>query len=321
MMTINELSEKKLMTKAAQLYYENNLSILSISKLLGVSRQRCSRLLKKAREVGIVQIKIHCSDYNHLRNLEKRLQEVFHLKKVVVTEVFNESSDHIIQSIAEEGAHLLNQLIQPNLSIGVASGRTLYELVQYIKTLEEKDYNIKIIELIGGLSRISANIVATEISRSIAKKLHAKVYFLPAPAFTKDQKTRDAMLKDSIIKAALSEKIDLALVGIGNVTPQTMLIDTETITKKEYQDLLEKKAVGVINGTFFDIQGKIVEFEGNQRRIAVPLTELKKVSHIIGVAGGLDKVDAIVGALRGGFVNLLVIDNFTAEAILKKVEI
>ncbi|NLJ48092.1 MAG: hypothetical protein GX428_00660, partial [Candidatus Atribacteria bacterium] len=238
MMTINEQSEKKLMTKAAQLYYGNGLSILNISKLLGISRQKCSRLLRKAREIGIVEIKIHHSDYNHLRNLEKRLQEFFNLKKAVVTEVFNDRSDHIIQSVAEEGAHLLNQLIQPNLSIGVASGRTLYELVQYIKTFEDRDYNIKIIELIGGLSRISANIVATEISRSIAKKLHAKVYFLPAPAFTKDQKTRDAMLKDSIIKAALSEKIDLALVGIGNVTPQTMLIDTETITKKEYRDLL-----------------------------------------------------------------------------------
>ena len=319
-MMVNEQSEKKLMTKVAQLYYENGLSILEISKLLGVSRQRCSRLLRKAREIGIVQIKIHHSDYSYLRSLEKRLQKKFHLKKVVVTEVFSNSSDHIIQSVAEEGAHLLNQLIQPNLSIGVASGRTLYELVQYIKTLEERDYNIKIFELIGGLSRISANIVATEISRSIAKKLHAKVYFLPAPAFTKDQKTRDAMLKDSIIKAALSEKIDLALVGIGNVTPQTMLIDTETITKKEYRELLEKEAVGVINGTFFDIQGNIVEFEGNKRRIAVPLTELKKVPDIVGVAGGLNKVDAIVGALRGGFVNILVIDNLTSNAILKKIE-
>ncbi|NLJ48762.1 MAG: hypothetical protein GX428_04130, partial [Candidatus Atribacteria bacterium] len=57
-----------------------------------------------------------------------------------------------------------------------------------------------------------------------------------------------------------------------------------------------------------------------QRRIAVPLNELKKVPHIIGVAGGLDKVDAIIGALRGGFVNLLVIDNYTAEAIMEKIE-
>ena len=55
-----------------------------------------------------------------------------------MTEVFSNSSDYIIKSVAEEGAHLLNQFIQPNLSIGVASGRTLYELVQYIKTLERK---------------------------------------------------------------------------------------------------------------------------------------------------------------------------------------
>ena len=99
-----------------------------------------------------------------------------------------------------------------------------------------------------------------------------------------------------------------------------MLIDTETITKKEYRELLEKEAVGVINGTFFDIQGNIVEFEGNKRRIAVPLTELKKVPDIVGVAGGLNKVDAIIGALCGGFVNILVIDNLSSNAILKKIE-
>jgi len=308
------------MAKVARLYYEDGLSILEISKLLNIPRQRCSRILKKARELGIVQIKIFHSDQSRLQDLENKLQEIFRLKKVVVTEVFNQNDDHIIKSVAEEGAQLLRHLLEPNFIIGVATGRTLYELVRYIKPLEDRGYNLKIVELIGGLSRISANIIATEISRSIAQKLHAKVYFLPAPAFTKDQKTRDAMLKDAIIKATLSEKIDLALVGIGNVNPNTMLIDTETITRSEYQELLDKFAVGVINGTFFDIEGKIVNFEGNKRRIAVPLIELMKVPYMVGVAGGLDKVEAIIGALRGGFINMLVIDNLTSEIIMKKID-
>ncbi len=169
----------------------------------------------------------------------------------------------------------------------------------------------------GGLSRISADVVATEIPRRLANILDAQVYYLMAPAFTKDQTTRDAILQDENVQATLREKIDIALVGIGNLSSEATLIRTETITQAEHQELLDKKAVGDVCGIYFDVQGRVIDFPGNQRRIARSLEDLKKIPFVVGIAGGLDKTQAILGALRGGLVNALVVDKITAERLLK----
>jgi len=68
---------------------------------------------------------------------------------------------------------------------------------------------------------------------------------------------------------------------------------------------------------YFDIQGRVIDFPGNQRRIARSLEDLKKIPFVVGIAGGLDKTQAILGALRGGLVNALVVDKITAERLLK----
>jgi DNA-binding transcriptional regulator LsrR (DeoR family) len=48
------------------------------------------------------------------------------------------------------------------------------------------------------------------------------------------------------------------------------------------------------------------------------LAQLKGVKHRIGVAGGKRKLDAILGALNGSWINILVIDRATARALLEK---
>jgi DNA-binding transcriptional regulator LsrR (DeoR family) len=45
------------------------------------------------------------------------------------------------------------------------------------------------------------------------------------------------------------------------------------------------------------------------------LDQLSKVSRAIGVAGGSRKYAAILGALRGHWINILVTDHFTAKRL------
>ncbi len=313
---------KSLLAQIAKLYYLDDLSIIEIAKILGMSRQRCSRLLKKAKEEGIVQIEVIDPAQEGVLNLEKEFEKRFSLRKVHVVSVFSKDSDLIRKAVGEAGARFFLKVVAPGNKVGIAYGRTLYEFVRYVKpSFSEGNRNLSVVQLMGGLSRISANVFATEIPKRLAEALEAQVYYLPAPAFTRDQVTRDAMLKDENVQATLREKIDIALVGIGSVSPHAMLIQTGAITPSEYEELLAKKAVGDICGTFFDISGNIVEFSGNERRIAVSLRDLrKKCPLVIGIAGGFEKAEAILGALRGRFLHVLVVDSLTAEAILKKLE-
>ncbi len=316
----NEL-EASLAARVARLYYEKELSIAEIGDLLGISRQRCSRILKKAKDTGIVQIKIFEPEQTRVSELEEYFLKTFPLKKVIVVEVFSENSDLIRKSVGEAGANLFYNLLKPRYKIGMAYGRTLLYLVRYVRPKNNEFTNLGIVQIMGGLSRISADIVATEIHKRLAEILSAQVYYLPAPAFTRDKATRDAMLTDDTIKATLSERIDIALVGIGGVSSDSTLISTGAITPNEYIELQEKKAVGDICGNYYDINGLTINFSGNERRIAFSLEQLKQCPYVIGVAGGFEKKDAILGALNGNFINVLVVDNLTAMLIKKQIEI
>ena len=303
------------MIQAAKLFYQDGLSMVEASELLGISRQKFSQLVKMAKETGVVQIKILDPEENRILELEEALKNRFALKKVRVVEVFSDQGELVRKSVGEAGFRLLSELVKPGDKIGIAYGRTLYQLVLFARPINCPDLGV--VQLMGGLSRISADVVATEIPRRLANILDAQVYYLMAPAFTKDQTTRDAILQDENVQATLREKIDIALVGIGNLSPEATLIRTETITQAEHQELLDKKAVGDVCGIYFDVQGRIIDFPGNQRRIARSLEDLKKIPFVVGIAGGLDKTQAILGALRGGLVNALVVDKITAERLLK----
>ena len=68
---------------------------------------------------------------------------------------------------------------------------------------------------------------------------------------------------------------------------------------------------------FFDHDGKIMDVPFNQRSISIGLNALKEIDTVIAVAGHKDKSQAILGALKGGYINVLVTDEVTAETILK----
>jgi len=51
--------------------------------------------------------------------------------------------------------------------------------------------------------------------------------------------------------------------------------------------------------------------------IGIELTDLAQIPKVVGVAGGLHKVDAILGALRGGFLDVLVTNELAALRLLE----
>ena len=84
---------------------------------------------------------------------------------------------------------------------------------------------------------------------------------------------------------------------------------------QELDILRQEKAVGDVLLRFFDQDGSLVETGLEKRVISMSLEQLSKVSRAIGVAGGTRKFDAILGALRGHWINILVTDHFTARRL------
>jgi DNA-binding transcriptional regulator LsrR (DeoR family) len=80
------------------------------------------------------------------------------------------------------------------------------------------------------------------------------------------------------------------------------------------------QALGVVGDIclrFYDAQGKLVSTPLHNRVIGMELEALKSAKRVVGVAGGERKEAAIRGALRGGWINVLITDKQTAELLLR----
>jgi len=80
----------------------------------------------------------------------------------------------------------------------------------------------------------------------------------------------------------------------------------------------EQGAVGDMLGEWYDVEGRVVETDWSRRRLGVALDELRELDNVVGVAGGVEKVDAIRGAIAGGLIDALVTDEPTATALLDR---
>jgi DNA-binding transcriptional regulator LsrR (DeoR family) len=75
-------------------------------------------------------------------------------------------------------------------------------------------------------------------------------------------------------------------------------------------------AIGYLCAHFYDKWGNVLDNELNKRIVGLDICTLRKIKTVVGVAGGLDKVEAIIGAIRGKFINALITDYNTANEIL-----
>jgi len=82
--------------------------------------------------------------------------------------------------------------------------------------------------------------------------------------------------------------------------------------------LADRGAVGDISLHYYNASGVDVLEPSENPVIGMTLNQLQHCEHVVGVAGGIDKVEAIKGALRGGYIDVLITDRVTAEAIVRR---
>src|SRR6202049_905932 len=149
---------------------------------------------------------------------------------------------------------------------------------------------------------------------------HSHVHYLHAPVLVDSPDIKDAMLRDGSIRAALESAAssELAMVGIGTLDESAPLISFGHISPKDRRRLLASGAVGDMCTRFFTPEGEPVHVL-DDRLIAIEWDGLKRIPLVVAMAAGLDKRDAILGALRAGCINVLITDESTARAVLKPV--
>lgn len=305
------------MLQAARLYYEQNHTQDQVARALKTSRPMVSRLLQQARTEGIVQIKIIDPSARH-NSLEKQLLAQFHLTDVIIVAAEGDSDDLVRRRIGQAAARYLERSLQNGDVVGLGWGRTLYEVVNALEP--HRKARITAVPLIGGLGQIAPVFQVHELTRLLAEAFGGTWQNFYVPALVESDEIAASLLRSADGKqvTALWQGLNVALVGIGNVDlgAEMQMLFVNYLDAQTQGRLHDANAVGDICVRFFDIKGKLCS-EAMRGIVGISVEQLRKTRRVIGVAGGIAKAEAILGALRGRFVSVLVTDESAARRVLE----
>jgi lsr operon transcriptional repressor len=142
---------------------------------------------------------------------------------------------------------------------------------------------------------------------------------IPSPIMASTSDLAAALRAEPTIQQVLKQAcgVEYALVGVGTPTADATIVHTGYLNAEDSRGLRERGVVGDILGQFFDSDGQVVSLPIHDRRIGIELSQLASIPKVVGVAGGEHKAEAILGALHGGFLDVLVTNELTAIRLLE----
>jgi lsr operon transcriptional repressor len=309
-----ELSPDELVLRAAWFYYKDELTQDEISKLLSISRASVGRLLDRARKIGVVRIDLDTQFFDSME-LGSTLRETFGLDGALVVPSYagEDRNQHAVNvRVGRGGAQYLSTHLKRGSKLGIGFGETVSEVVAGTNFGAG---GIHLVTLTGGVDGYLHPVMSR--NERDGDPLTAAV--IPSPIVTSTAVLAGALRAEPTIDRVLAQarKVDLALVGVGTPALDATIVEMGSIDREDATALQEHGAVGDILGQFFDAHGNVVDLPLHERRIGIELEELRRVPTVIGVAGGLHKTDAILGALRGGYLDVLVTDEAVATRLLE----
>ncbi|TDO99770.1 sugar-binding transcriptional regulator [Marinomonas balearica] len=308
--------ETRLLLKIATLYYQEGLKQAQIAKTLRLSQSQVSRSVTRCLKEGIVKINV-VQPPNVFIALESHIQKTFGVSNVIVVDVEDNPSDtQVKRAIGSSGAHYLDTTLRDGDLIGISSwSDTIRSMISYLTPSKTKTDGV--IQLLGGVGH-NGSIQATILTQNMADILSCPAYMLPAQSIEQSVAEKDKLLATMGVSEVVSmfNKVNLAIVGIGMLEPSNLLRNSGNyFDETTLKELATRNAVGDMCLHYYNQQGEPVLENENNPVIGMTLEQLHACEHVVALAGGLDKVEAIKGALRGGYIDVLITDRVTAEAI------
>lgn len=312
---MNEIEKRRFLAKIARLYYLEGLTQQKIADRLTISRTKVSRYLERAREAGIVEVKINSpqEDYSHL---EYSIEKLFKIKECIIVPTF-EKDGAILESMADSLSNLLSRILKDGSYIGIGWGSSLSGISEHINISDKK--GIKVVPMIGGLGKTGTGVHTNSVAKKFADRMGGISYMIHAPAVLDSREIKEIIEKDSNVKEIMdmAGKISTALVGLSDLGMDSTMIKTGNFSPGEFEYLGSLGVVGDVNLIFIDKDGRHVANRLDERIVRVPLNKMKRIENVIGVAFGRRKARVILGALKGKIINILLTDLETANEILK----
>ena len=306
----------ELLAQVASLYYEDDLTQGEIARRVGTSRSTVSRMLQEAREAGVVEITVHYP-WRTVPELEDALRTRFGLRQARVLLGRGRTYEEIVRGLGALAARYVEGTVRADTVLGISWGLAVHSTVRALRP--ERRLPITVVQMVGAVGEGDPLIDGPDLARLLAGVYGGQYRYLHAPLIVEDVHTRDVLLQEPRIRETLqlARQADVALVGIGAPRPAVYsLLRAGYVDREAIAGLRAQGVAGDICARHYDAAGRVLDIELNQRIVGIELQALHDIDRVIGVAGGEAKAGAILGALRGGHVNVLVTDDAAASRVL-----
>lgn len=250
--------------------------------------------------------------YTQFYEMEKELAKRLDIQACVIIPGNLDEDSTVLPKMADQTVEIMNRLLGDKKQIiSVMGGTTLNEVANYMDSDLGKNRELLFVPARGGLGddpMIEANVIAQRMAQQTGGQFHG----LYAPEYVHEQIYQE-LLKEPEIKNTLQlvESASLILYSIGNPIE---MAKRRGLNESTLQLLIDKKAVAEAFGEFIDKDGNIVYKLSN---IGLQSSSLKKIEHIVTVAGGSKKANAIKSYLKTAPSHTwLVTDEAAANKIL-----
>ena len=311
-------SAEELLLRVAWFYYKDELTQDEIARRLSVSRASVGRMLDRARRVGLVSINLN-ADHLNAFEVSNQLRRTFNLAEaLVVPDHDKEPADHHLLNarLGLGGAQFMSTHLRPGGTLGVGWGETVSRVIA--STNFGAVGPVHLVTLTGGVDGYLQTILSSK-GDGVAEPEATTATIIPTPIVASTPKLAAALKAEPAIQHVLGQAsgVDQAIVGVGTPAADATIVQMGYLAAEDVRVLRDRGVVGDILGQFFDADGNVVSLEIHRRRIGIELSDLASIPKVVGVAGGLHKTEAILGALHGGFLNVLVTNELVALRLLE----
>jgi lsr operon transcriptional repressor len=309
---------EELLLRVAWFYYKDELTQDEIARRLSVSRASVGRMLDRARKVGLVSINLN-ADHLDAFEVSSELRRTFDLTEaLVVPDHVREPADHHLLNarLGLGGAQFMSTHLRPGGSLGVGWGETVSRVIA--STNFGAVGPVHMVTLTGGVDGYLQTILSSKGEGSTEPEATTAT-IIPTPIVASTPRLAAALKAEPAIQQVLIQAcgVDQAIVGVGTPAADATIVQMGYLAADDVRQLRDRGVVGDILGQFFDSDGQVVSLPIHDRRIGIELSELASIPKVVGVAGGLHKAEAILGALRGGFLDVLVTNELVALRLLE----
>ncbi|MCC2593832.1 MarR family transcriptional regulator [Tessaracoccus sp. OS52] len=306
--------------RVARMYHVQAETMEAIANQLGVSRSTVSRLLKDAKDRGLVRVTVVDPDRPSTR-ISELFERFFHVQTHLVNVRHGASSVFRLEQVARVAATLLDETVRNGDTVGVAWGTTTSAMASHLRPRDLS--GVTIVGLNGGANHRTTGLpYVGSILQRFAAAFRADEQLFPLPAFFDNPQTRRAMWLETSTQHMLEvrARTRVAVFGVGGLGSelQSHVYASNYLSERDLAELKSASVVGDVCTVMLREDGSWRDVAFNDRATGMNPDELRRIPKRICVVSGTSKAPAVLGALRAGVATDLVIDDETARVVLRR---